>query len=157
MIRLPPRLTRTDTLFPYTPLFRSEVTSNRFEGERGALYVATSEVVTSANTFDSDVGLVSIGPGLPAFGHNRYESNHLNGDLGMVLAGEDSNELIDNTFTDNDLALLISTSQASKLTGNTISGGTIGMGLINVGRAEITGNTVTGTKLGVLVVAEIGR
>src|SRR3546814_10310367 len=102
-----------------------EVTSNRFEGELGALYVATSEVVTSANTFDSDVGLVSIGPGLPAFGHNRYESNHLNGDLGMVLAGEDSNELIDNTFTDNDLALLISTSQASKLTGNTISGGTI--------------------------------
>src|SRR3546814_3710890 len=71
----------------------------------------------------------------------------------MVLAGEDSNELIDNTFTDNDLALLISTSQASKLTGNTISGGTIGMGLINVGGAEITGNTVTGTKLGVLVVA----
>src|SRR3546814_2935953 len=55
-----------------------EVTSNRFEGELGALYVATSEVVTSANTFDSDVGLVSIGPGLPAFGHNRYESNHLN-------------------------------------------------------------------------------
>src|SRR3546814_18116699 len=55
-----------------------EVTSDRFEGELGALYVATSEVVTSANTFDSDVGLVSIGPGLPAFGHNRYESNHLN-------------------------------------------------------------------------------
>src|SRR3546814_18399338 len=71
----------------------------------------------------------------------------------MVLAGEDSNELIDNTFTDNDLALLISTSQASKLTGNTISGGTIGMGLINVGGAEIPGNTVPGTKLGVLVVA----
>src|SRR3546814_7127566 len=66
-----------------------EVTSNRFEGELGALYVATSEVVTSANTFDSDVGLVSIGPGLPAFGHNRYESNHLNGDLGMVLRSEE--------------------------------------------------------------------
>src|SRR3546814_15016033 len=88
----------------------------RLGGELVALYLHTLECVTSANTFDSDVGLVAIGPGLPAFGHNRYESNHLNGDLGMVLAGEDSNELIDNTFTDNDLALLISTSQASKLT-----------------------------------------
>src|SRR3546814_20404807 len=81
-----------------------EVTSNRFEGELGALYVATSEVVTSANTFDSAVGLVSIGPGLPAFGHNRYASNHLNGDLGVVLAGPDRPELIDSTFTDNDPA-----------------------------------------------------
>src|SRR3546814_20335009 len=66
-----------------------EVTSNRLEGALGALYVATSEVVTSANTFDSDVGLVSIGPGLTAFGHNRYEQNPLHGDLAMRVAGRD--------------------------------------------------------------------
>src|SRR3546814_13589786 len=92
-----------------------EVTSNRFEGELGALYVATSEVVTSANTFDSDVGLVSIGPGLPAFGHNRYESNHLNGDLGMVLAGQDSKELLEHTFPAHDLAQLHPPSQSPTL------------------------------------------
>src|SRR3546814_11635424 len=31
MIRLPPRSTRTDTLFPYTTLFRSPVTSALFD------------------------------------------------------------------------------------------------------------------------------
>src|SRR3546814_16450067 len=96
-----------------------EVTSNRFEGELGALYVATSEVVTSANTFDSDVGLVSIGPGLPAFGHNRYESNHLHGHLGMVLSEEERNQLIAKTFTATDLTLPHSTSQTSQLLRNT--------------------------------------
>src|SRR3546814_4483173 len=38
MIRRPPRTTRTDTLFPYSPLFRSEpdrmVAAARFEGAR---------------------------------------------------------------------------------------------------------------------------
>src|SRR3546814_1891889 len=35
MIRLPPRSTRTDTLFPYTTLFRSCLTNNdRFRGAR---------------------------------------------------------------------------------------------------------------------------
>src|SRR3546814_15872990 len=33
MIRLPPRSTRTDTLFPYTTLFRSHV--HRYQGLRG--------------------------------------------------------------------------------------------------------------------------
>src|SRR3546814_8763839 len=31
MLRRPPRSTRTDTLFPYTTLFRSNVTHNLFE------------------------------------------------------------------------------------------------------------------------------
>src|SRR3546814_16924346 len=50
-----------------------EVTSNRFEGELGALYVAPYEVVTSATTFDSAVALVSHGPGLPACGQPPSE------------------------------------------------------------------------------------
>src|SRR3546814_8749117 len=37
MIRLPPRSTRTDTLFPYTSLFRSQARRGRAESEtRGA-------------------------------------------------------------------------------------------------------------------------
>src|SRR3546814_2212779 len=33
MIRLPPRSTRTDTLFPYTTLFRSQFRGERLRGE----------------------------------------------------------------------------------------------------------------------------
>src|SRR3546814_1100776 len=33
MIRRPPRSTRTDTLFPYTTLFRSDLVSVRFQNE----------------------------------------------------------------------------------------------------------------------------
>src|SRR3546814_15528597 len=42
MIRRPPRSTRTDTLFPYTTLFRSRVVTrhvNRSEGEQGGIPV----------------------------------------------------------------------------------------------------------------------
>src|SRR3546814_13129360 len=40
MIRRPPRSTLTDTLFPYTTLFRSELTDFSFVPERGGLPVA---------------------------------------------------------------------------------------------------------------------
>src|SRR3546814_2415317 len=37
MVRLPPRSTRTDTLFPYTTLFRSQkAAADRVEGDGGA-------------------------------------------------------------------------------------------------------------------------
>src|SRR3546814_11224307 len=36
MIRRPPRATRTDTLFPYTTLFRSRVAADAFIDTRGA-------------------------------------------------------------------------------------------------------------------------
>src|SRR3546814_7127836 len=35
MIRRPPRSTRTDTLFPYTTLFRSDLAGARWQGRRG--------------------------------------------------------------------------------------------------------------------------
>src|SRR3546814_18987189 len=38
MIRRPPRSTRTDTLFPYTTLFRSFATRNAGSGETGRCY-----------------------------------------------------------------------------------------------------------------------
>src|SRR3546814_2666469 len=37
MIRRPPRSTRTDTLFPYTTLFRSRLTAGEGEGQAAAL------------------------------------------------------------------------------------------------------------------------
>src|SRR3546814_15773280 len=42
MIRLPPRSTRTDTLFPYTTLFRSDV---RISSERGVREFATGDPI----------------------------------------------------------------------------------------------------------------
>src|SRR3546814_2507016 len=40
MIRRPPRSTRTDTLFPYTTLFRSHVSAHPADGRAGALRAA---------------------------------------------------------------------------------------------------------------------
>src|SRR3546814_4005606 len=40
MIRRPPRSTRTDTLFPYTTLFRSEEESEESDAERRAAFEA---------------------------------------------------------------------------------------------------------------------
>src|SRR3546814_18360498 len=37
MIRRPPRSTRTDTLFPYTTLFRSEALVRRIEGRTSSI------------------------------------------------------------------------------------------------------------------------
>src|SRR3546814_2381864 len=43
MIRRPPRSTRTDTLFPYTTLFRSAETA---EGETPEIFLATAPAAT---------------------------------------------------------------------------------------------------------------
>src|SRR3546814_16380900 len=43
MIRRPPRSTRTDTLFPYTTLFRSELASEAGVDGAGCLRVAEAE------------------------------------------------------------------------------------------------------------------
>src|SRR3546814_6637695 len=40
MIRRPPRSTRTDTLFPYTTLFRSEVIAENLKSRQGAAQAA---------------------------------------------------------------------------------------------------------------------
>src|SRR3546814_14147513 len=61
MIRRPPRSTRTDTLFPYTTLFRSAgaqrliVTLARLRAERDTLLAAAAQIgVRLANTEDVD-------------------------------------------------------------------------------------------------------
>src|SRR3546814_13064760 len=59
MIRQPPRSTRTDTLFPYTTLFRSLAQSYRVRG-----------IGSDANipTFEPDVGLFIDGVYMPRSG-----------------------------------------------------------------------------------------
>src|SRR3546814_660675 len=62
MIRQPPRSTRTDTLFPYTTLFRS----NYLAVERLNL-PAGSEVITPARTFATTVAPIARQKLVPAF------------------------------------------------------------------------------------------
>src|SRR3546814_251865 len=57
MIRRPPRSTRTDTLFPYTTLFRS--TASAFANYTGSVDYTTAndqESTGSFTTFDATVG-----------------------------------------------------------------------------------------------------
>src|SRR3546814_2470230 len=63
MIRRPPRSTRTDTLFPYTTLFRSE--ENLQSRTRGALLMAMSNkfgglLLTTGNKSEYAVGYATI-------------------------------------------------------------------------------------------------
>src|SRR3546814_1877297 len=60
MIRRPPRSTRTDTLFPYTTLFRSPYRELRFAGtDQGRRVFFDSGHVVHVNTFTK-----TLGPGL---------------------------------------------------------------------------------------------
>src|SRR3546814_20443540 len=78
MIRRPPRSTRTDTLFPYTTLFRSYVNFNRNVGRR----FKAGDGVPDADLLGPAKGFTYIGPELIALqkdyakkllGHtNRY-------------------------------------------------------------------------------------
>src|SRR3546814_1935742 len=47
MIRRPPRATRTDTLFPYTTLFRSDSDDTEISGDRTIRYHATFQTKQS--------------------------------------------------------------------------------------------------------------
>src|SRR3546814_8661328 len=79
MIRLPPRSTRTDTLFPYTTLFRSSAGNDELTVGDGndsvagdAMAVGTATSATSNNTAgaSSSAGsdLLTLGGGTNVFG-----------------------------------------------------------------------------------------
>src|SRR3546814_5476248 len=68
MIRRPPRSTRTDTLFPYTTLFRSPVTwAQELAGSRG---LWGQRLVDEMHRYNHSVGLKMVGEVLP-YEHNR--------------------------------------------------------------------------------------
>src|SRR3546814_5441225 len=79
MIRLPPRSTRTDTLFPYTTLFRSSAGNDELTVVDGndsvagdAMAVGTATSATSNNTAgassSADSDLLTLGGGTNVFG-----------------------------------------------------------------------------------------
>src|SRR3546814_5702401 len=56
MLRRPPRSTRTDTLFPYTTLFRSDSVTAFFSAAPGGL----SEMVVVGSQFGGDERIISL-------------------------------------------------------------------------------------------------
>ena len=47
------------------------------DGTLGAILVANSETTVSENTFGNDVGVFSVGPGLPAYGEDSHATAQL--------------------------------------------------------------------------------
>ncbi len=142
------------------------ISGNSFgdDGDMAAVLVALADSTFSGNDVDTDVGVLSIGPSLPAFGNNEFLDNTFDSDLGLFLIGENSDDVIGNTFNgpgrldngnsgDVSIGIFASTSQASRFNDNTIDEMAIGMLLANVGGADITANEITGANAGALVVA----
>src|SRR3546814_4582488 len=61
MRRRPPTSTRTDTLFPYTTLFRSEAAGQRGRGQRGGAVDAAAGLVGPQGEAFADDGEVVLG------------------------------------------------------------------------------------------------
>src|SRR3546814_3320080 len=76
MIRRPPRATRTDTLFPYTTLFRSLPFSNR------PVHSATSSQLEVKSMRDLDIAEVAQRSGVPASALRYYEEKRLIASIG---------------------------------------------------------------------------
>src|SRR3546814_9695695 len=72
MIRRPPRSTRTDTLFPYTTLFRSTITNVEGGTISGVRYGA---ILFDGGVVDNDGALIGGGGGLWVQGNERSEEH----------------------------------------------------------------------------------
>src|SRR3546814_8160717 len=83
MIRRPPRSTRTDTLFPYTTLFRSAgavsgVDSASAEGSAGIASVRTlSETLASGTEAGVTDATTSAGTGVDSVGRSEEHTSEL--------------------------------------------------------------------------------
>src|SRR3546814_6051933 len=67
MIPRPPESTRTDTLFPYTTLFRSEVRYQRVVAKAGATLAQHDPLIASGSDLVCDIGHVPGRKELPLF------------------------------------------------------------------------------------------
>src|SRR3546814_3062363 len=93
MIRRPPRSTRTDTLFPYTTLFRSLPSSSSRFGSKHALTVIPefpvgTDIAVESDALDPEF-LSEVGNGRVALGHSSLSEPHLGlgeGELAATLA-----------------------------------------------------------------------
>src|SRR3546814_10762838 len=66
MIRRPTRATRTDTLFPYTTLFRSHVfRACKGAGQAAVVRIGKVEIVHRAGDVEIGVGVETVGEGEP--------------------------------------------------------------------------------------------
>src|SRR3546814_15267798 len=84
MIRRPPRSTRTDTLFPYTTLFRAHGDVNTLLGKlgiAGAIKLAPAEIVAAA--WEGKTVMVGGNSGL------TLERRRVNGESRLELSGFD--------------------------------------------------------------------
>src|SRR3546814_6885570 len=101
MIRRPPRSTRTDTLFPYTTLFRSDgvyaahprdLVSPIFDIERVEVLKGTQSTVLGKNTTLGAVSFVSRRPGKDlgfdvSLGHEfKFDSSRIEGGVDVPLS-----------------------------------------------------------------------
>src|SRR3546814_5561125 len=92
MIRRLPRSTRTDTLFPYTTLFRSSGASagarNARAGEASARRCASAGVRFGA---EREIELRPVEASRSVFVHNKRDESHLHGHFRSVAA--EANEI----------------------------------------------------------------
>src|SRR3546814_19013266 len=109
MIRRPPRATRTDTLFPYTTLFRSfriaEVVAGEGPDDAGEDRLGAAEVLQRldqrvARTRGTRIGLGDVGlAAAAAFQTRKLRVQHL-AVVGDVVLGKEHQTALAQTFED---------------------------------------------------------
>src|SRR3546814_20283603 len=81
MIRRPPRSTRTDTLFPYTTLFRSAYTSEGLEGSLAQTVIPFQPKWQANASFDYKIAAVMMDTSLILNGDFHYQTYYRAGDI----------------------------------------------------------------------------